>query len=379
MDTISIKNLGVIDTANINLGDFTLFVGEQATGKSTVLQLIKLLVDMELVAGNLLRSNYVWKNSKHFLELFFGEGGSDIFKENTEVIWQGKNYSTIDNFPPKLKDDSDIKYPAKVFYVPAQRVLAMQQGWPRSFESFDVSEPYILKGFSENTRLRLEELMQFIDTYYINVSNLSELIDKSIFHGAKIKSDSSLGRKRLIFEIEDNTIPYNSWSTGQREFMPLLVSVLSLLNPINRWDKIKWVIIEEPEMGLHPQAIQALMVVFMELMSRGYKLIISTHSPVFLELLWAVNYIKKYNGTAEDLADLLSTGKEEYFINLFDSIIKQDKQFGTYYFERQSNGKIKVKDISSLYANSEDDAIANWGGLTSFATKAGEIVSKLVP
>jgi ABC-type multidrug transport system ATPase subunit len=141
-------------------------------------------------------------------------------------------------------------------------------------------------------------------------------------------------------------------------------------------NEIKAIIIEEPEMGLHPKAIQALMVVFLELIVRGYKIIISTHSPVLLELLWALNYIKNYNGTSTDLFELFSLEKNPSIGTTFRTVIKE-KTFATYYFEQNKEG-VTIKNISSLDAGSEDKSISNWGGLTDFASKSGEIVSKLV-
>ena len=60
-------------------------------------------------------------------------------------------------------------------------------------------------------------------------------------------------------------------------------------------NNINWVVIEEPEMGLHPKAISALLTVFLELMRRGYKVIVSTHSAQILELIWAIRFIAKSN------------------------------------------------------------------------------------
>ena len=55
----------------------------------------------------------------------------------------------------------------------------------------------------------------------------------------------------------------------------------------------------------------------------------------------------------------------------------KDKSFATYFFEQGKEG-VTIKDISTLDAGSDDKAISNWGGLTDFASKAGDIVSKLV-
>ena len=160
--------------------------------------------------------------------------------------------------------------------------------------------------------------------------------------------------------------------------MPLLLSLYYLMpaSKVKLKNDIKTVIIEEPEMGLHPKAIQALMVVFLELIARGYKLIISTHSPVLLELLWALNYIKKYHGTPVDLFDLFSLDKNTSMAATFKTVINE-KTFATYFFEQNSEG-VTIRNISSLDAGSDEKAVANWGGLTDFASKAGDIVSKLV-
>jgi len=102
---------------------------------------------------------------------------------------------------------------------------------------------------------------------------------------------------------------------------------------------------------------------------------ISTHSPVMLELSWAMKYIKKYNGTAKDVINLFQIKEDSSIKGVFDSAIT--KSFKTYYFDRQKDG-VRIKDISTLDAGSEDNALANWGGLSEFASRAGDIVSRLV-
>ena len=41
------------------------------------------------------------------------------------------------------------------------------------------------------------------------------------------------------------------------------------------------------EMGLHPRAIAVVMLMVFELMARGYRVCISTHSPQVLDAVWA--------------------------------------------------------------------------------------------
>ena len=169
-----------------------------------------------------------------------------------------------------------------------------------------------------------------------------------------------------------------TWSAGQKEFMPLLLSFYWLCPPskISQRDKIKYVVIEEPEMGLHPQAIKSILLQVMDLMERGYKVIISTHSPVMIEFAWAVKYLQQNKADYKSLAALFDMKITAPVRDIFSSILT-NKTINTYYFDRV-NDSVSVKDISSLDAGNEDIAIAEWGGLSSFSSKAIDIISNIV-
>jgi predicted ATPase len=385
MEQLNVKSFGPIKEADIKFGDLTLFVGPQASGKSILLQLVKLIVDRYNIPTVLKQNNYEWGNkNENFLDLFFGESMSSIWNKDTKIKSDEKGYF-LSSFLTKqgVRESSRTE---KLFYIPAQRVVTMSQGWPRSFGSFDIGDPFVLKQFSESIRVLMEKETINGDSKQSNVfpkpnrikEPLRKIIDDSIFHGASVESDNTSLKRRFLLKVGDSKLPFMTWSAGQKEFMPLLLSLYYLMPAakVTLKNDIKTVIIEEPEMGLHPKAIQALMVVFLELIARGYKLIISTHSPVLLELLWAMNYIKNSNGTPADLFELFSLEKNSSMATTFKTIIK-DKTFATYFFEQNTEGVI-VKDISSLDAGSEDKAVSNWGGLTDFSSKAGDIVSKLV-
>lgn len=385
MEQLEIKSFGPIRDANIKFGDLTLFIGPQASGKSILLQLIKLIIDRYNIPSVLKQNNYEWGNKKeNFLDLFFGESMSLVWKPDTKIIFDDKEY-LIKSFLTKqgVRESSRTE---KLFYIPAQRVVTMSQGWPKAFGTFDIGDPFVLKQFSESIRVLMEKETMNGDSTDNNVfpkqnrikEPIRKILDESIFHGAKVESDNTSLKRRFLLRVGESKLPFMTWSAGQKEFMPLLLSLYYLMpaSRVKLKNEIKTVVIEEPEMGLHPKAIQALMVVFLELVARGYKLIISTHSPVLLELLWAMNYIKKYGGTPVDLFELFSMEKNYSIATTFKTII-EEKTFATYFFEQNDEGVI-VKDISSLDAGSDDKAVSNWGGLTDFSSKAGDIVSKLV-
>ncbi len=385
MEHLKVNSFGPIREADIRFGDLTLFVGPQASGKSILLQLVKLIMDRYNIPSVLKQNNYEWgKKNENFLDLFFGESMSSIWNSETKIEFDEKEY-ILSSFLTKqgVRESSKTE---KLFYIPAQRVVTMSQGWPRAFGTFDIGDPFVLKQFSESIRVLMEKETINGDGKQTNVfpkSNrikepLRKILDESIFHGASVESDNSSLKRRFLLKVGESKLPFMTWSAGQKEFMPLLLSLYYLMpsSKVNLRNDIKAVIIEEPEMGLHPKAIQALMVVFLELIARGYKIIISTHSPVLLELLWAMNYIKKFNGTPADLFELFSLEKNASMSTTFKTIIS-NKTFATYFFEQNVNG-VSIKDISSLDAGSDDKAISNWGGLTDFSSKAGDVVSKLV-
>jgi predicted ATPase len=48
-------------------------------------------------------------------------------------------------------------------------------------------------------------------------------------------------------------------------------------------------------MGLHPQAITAFMLLVLDLLWRGYRVVLSTHSPHVLTLIWMMRQFKEYD------------------------------------------------------------------------------------
>ncbi len=383
--TFSVNNFAQIKEGTIEFGDFTLIVGAQASGKSLLLQMLKLLVDRHQIFGTLELHAYDWGGKfDRLLDMYFGEAMSGIWKPETEVIWEGTKFSSATILNRKgVKAASSGE--EKMFYIPAQRVLTLAQGYPRPFNNYEFGDPYVLKSFSETTRVLMEkeganghggQEKIFPKTGKMNVA-IRNQIDTGIFHGASIELDKSSGRKRFLLRVGESGLPFMTWSAGQKEFMPLLLSLYHLIpsGKIEKKEAIDWVVIEEPEMGLHPQAIQTVMLLALQLIKRGYRVIISTHSPVLLELVWVINYLQEHKSSGEELFELFGLGKNPDLRRIFQSAV-QEKVFKTWYFERETDG-IHIRDISTLDAGSDNPDIANWGGLSEFASRAVNIISKL--
>ena len=61
MERIELTSLGQIREADISFGDLTVFVGEQASGKSILLQLVKLFLDAGDITQTLKKHGFDWQ------------------------------------------------------------------------------------------------------------------------------------------------------------------------------------------------------------------------------------------------------------------------------------------------------------------------------
>ena len=128
-------------------------------------------------------------------------------------------------------------------------------------------------------------------------------------------------------------------------------------------------------MGLHPRAIESVIIEIINLMQSGYHVIISTHSSIFLDFAWAIRELSYLNKPIlEDaLCKLFNLNPDSKIKNVFDGISR--KKINTYYFNPTPEGVTAI-DISSLDVMSDNPIISEWGGISTFASRASEIVSE---
>lgn len=378
-DRFIVKNFGPIHEVNVELGDLTVLVGAQASGKSLFLQMFKLIKDKNAILKSLENYGFIVNNNlENLLNRYLGEGLSKMLTDKSEFISNDETYIREKFESPAEGDPAD-----EVFYIPAQRILSIADGRPKYFMEFSENDPFVLRKFSDTLRLFVQSGLGDSGKLYPLPNRLKSIIkrkyDKTIFHGGEIVFDEKGGQRKIAMNVEDMHLPLMTWSAGQKEFMPLLMAFYCLSGPpqpvVNR-SQYKYIILEEPEMGLHPLAIQAIILQMIEFIHNGHKVIVSTHSPMLLEFVWAYNCLKKIPEDKRvdalcELFDIQCSKNNRKFLNCI-----YGKDIKTYYFSRNAAGKVEAKDISSLDVFSEDVAINEWGGLTQFSSKTNDIVSK---
>ena len=377
-EKISVKEFGPIQDVSLELGDLTILVGAQASGKSLFLQIFKLVKDKASIVKSLENYGFVVNNKlENLLNRYLGEGLADMWSDKSAFTYDDKTYTRKILETPSKGNLAD-----KVFYIPAQRILSIADGRPKYFMEFSENDPFVLRKFSDTLRLLVQSGLGESGVVYPLPDRLKPAIkdryDKTIFHGGKVVFDEKGGQRKIAMDVENIHLPLMTWSAGQKEFMPLLMAFYGLSGPlqnaVNR-NTYEYIILEEPEMGLHPLAIQAIILQLMEFVHAGYKVIVSTHSSVLLEFVWAYNCLK--NIPKEQRADALREVfnlKNDKKDNFIDDIFEKDIK--TYYFSRNTSDKVKAKDISTLDVYNEDGAINEWGGLTQFSSRTNDVVAK---
>lgn len=71
---LSIESLGPIRSAEVRFGNLTVVTGPQASGKSVLLQLLKLVLDRAPIERHMRDQNLVWRGRDDFFDGYFGEG-----------------------------------------------------------------------------------------------------------------------------------------------------------------------------------------------------------------------------------------------------------------------------------------------------------------
>lgn len=202
-----------------------------------------------------------------------------------------------------------------------------------------------------------------------------ELIDQAIFHGGTVglEQDQQYA-KRLKLTHGDSQLPFMTWTAGQREFTPLLLGLYHLLpgQTLTKREDIEWVIIKEPEMGLHPQAVTVFLLLALDLLWRGYRVILSTHSPHVLTAVWMLRRLQEFGARWQLVCQGFGIGSGQAVKPVAQAALTKD--YRVHLMEFGKNGRVKSKDISTLDPMSEDDDVSGWGGLTGFSSRFGDAV-----
>lgn len=379
---LQVNHLGPIQSADVTFKDLTVIVGPQATGKSIFLQTLKLLVDRDQIHDTFKHHGMSFNDKADaFMEGYFGRGLSSAWGAQSSMVWNG---STVE-LPDYAKPSKSKTRHERMFYIPAQRVMSLPRGESQNFGQFNFGDPYTLRAFSDAVHDLIQNEFGAKGELFPGPNRLNGTLRKPIqdhlFGGNRLEIDAKDFTKRVGLHVKGHTQPlgFLSWSAGQREFTPMLMGIYWLCTTSNRRktgktadECIQWVVIEEPEMGLHPLGIAAVLLLVLELMRRGYKVVLSTHSPVVLDMVWALQEFKKLGSTEASVRDVFELPSTPDAKKIAESALTKD--YGVYYFDRDGS----VRDISNLDPGAIETAESEWGGISGFATRTNNAIAEAV-
>jgi energy-coupling factor transporter ATP-binding protein EcfA2 len=360
-----------IRRARLTFGDLTLLVGPQATGKSLLLQLLKLGVDAPRVAGTLRQRGFTWRDREQFCAVYFGDGLQKAWRDETQVTFKAR----AQRLPPaRATQDA-----ARLFYIPAHRTLSVAEGWPAGFRSYRPDTPFVVRDFSETLLgLLTSEANAFQDQVFPQrrrfKDQVRDLIDQAVFHGGQLRLLADGPRRQFKLVYPNAEVAYMAWTAGQREFIPLLLGLYHLV-PLGAARKVRavdWVVIEEPEMGLHAKAVQAVLLLLLELMQRGYRVVVSTHSAALVEVVWALQQLKVGRAKPRHVRALFELESRQDIDALARASL--DKTYRVHHLDYK-DGEVESQDISNLDPAASAPAERTWGDLLSQSERANAVVA----
>ena len=380
---IKLDNFAQLRSADIRFGDLTVLVGPQATGKSLMLQFWKLIQDRGEVYTSLKNAGFDWSTDGEYLERCLGEGWRDAWHDDTVLATPDREWSLRDLRIWKGGKRTE----GSVFYVPAHRTLVLENGWPKLFQQYTPDTPVVVRLYSQTLHgiMGRTTSTKGDPTLFPHKKRLKaafkKAIDDAAFHGGALKLSQKGIRRRLFIEYGRDgaagaELGFMSWTTGQRELIPMLLGLYHLLPParITKQKGIDWVILEEPELGLHPKATIAIMLMVLDLLQRGYKVIIATHAPIVLDVVFTIQRLKAHRADPRLLLKALGIDVTRTTQGLAEETLK--KEVKVHAFDFEEDGLVTTTDISDLDPLADGNSESGWGGLTGLSGRMMEAVAE---
>jgi len=346
LDQIKIKGFKSIKEADIELGDLNVLIGANGAGKTNFISLFKLLNKM--IEGNLQKHITQGSGAENFL--FFGSKTTDrieLFLKFANNGYEAKFYQ--DNSDRLIFEEEKCYFQGPEYKKPYKEVIGTNHSETALLEIMKIPKMTVGNHVVENLKswkyyhfhdtsdsAKVKKMCQINDNMYLrtDASNLAAflyLMQEKHHENYEAIRDTV----RLVAPFFDNFIlrinPFNEemirleWREKGSDF-PFLANQLSdgtlrficlatvLLQPKPQLPST--IIIDEPELGLHPYAIKVL-ASLMKSASKHTQIIVSTQSVPLVnefepENLIVVDKIENASVFKKVTSKELSSWLEEY-------------------------------------------------------------------
>jgi len=283
---LQLKNIGMIKEANVKIDGLTVIAGENDTGKSTVGKAFYVVLkSLEKIYSNKIMDNkandFIDYINSSFAKIFkkypFPKNAFLSFKEEEYYASINRDSSSIlsnlsDN-PYMKKDIIFMETPLVWNFSKFFRDIALVE----SQMNIEVDYPPFMKDL--NFKLFIK-----------NASNGIDIRDKMIsLMGGQFEQDE---RGDFFFNKNGKRIELENTSTGIKQF-----GIFQVLSQNNYLNENTILVLDEPEVHLHPKWQLEMAKIIVELVKNGVKIVVNSHSPYMIEAL------ERYAEKAEVPAD----------------------------------------------------------------------------
>jgi len=329
----TIKDLSVEFNPGLNI-----IIGKNGTGKTNFLTFLDKMIRNEYLPFTFLFSDLAYSGGKEFRIISNQTAPSDNEEDSLKYLFTGKRdfavsldqeeytFSGYDDFEGFLNEK---RLQPQVLFIPHGTRTGTRNGIidaPFSFsysrEKMGINNLFQIFRDKENSWfLRSFALSVFIDLYKMKISgvltneiyknkvlvHLDDFCDRingsignylpisairlsSAFKVYVDSSDDSARFEHLSFEyqIDHNWLPFSSLSDGTKRLFCMYADLLAV-NDFHEdgftgyYSKYPIILLEEPELGIHPHQFHLIMTLLKEL-SKESQIIITTHAPQALNI-----------------------------------------------------------------------------------------------
>ncbi|BAF71317.1 AAA family ATPase [Sulfurovum sp. NBC37-1] len=250
---LQLKNIGMIKEANIKLDGLTVIAGENDTGKSTVGKFLYFTLCHDL------------KTKKDIDTLFESIFKTNIAKYNTPP-------SSVENNNKDFKlQPIFIETPLVWNFTDFFRDIALVE----SQMNIEIDYPYLMKDL--NFKLFIKNASNGVDIK----EKMTSLMD------GKFEKDE---KGSYFFNRNGKRIELVNTATGIKYF-----GIFQVLSQNNYLNKNTVLVLDEPEVHLHPKWQLEMAKIIVELVKNGVKVLVNSHSPYMIEALQRYSELAEIN------------------------------------------------------------------------------------
>jgi AAA ATPase domain len=341
-EKLIIKNFGPIKHIDLDLGTFNVLIGENATGKSTVAKLLAICRYYSYIRNE----NRYERGLSNFSDGLIAWGLHDFVKNDSHIYYDCKHYSlSVDQVKPEFAtNDVDIrrKDALEQFYIFNPTLIPKSEEFkelleadreiltrprkgpinvlPSSFFENNVASvmdnPFYLpteRGLQSVFSLGKGGIMNTTDWLFNQFAQIDKIAqifgsETDIDH-LDITYKSIDGRGYVRKKAESEFYSLSDGASGYQTSIPIVL-VSKYYQKIR--EKVKTLIIEEPELSLFPDAQYKLMQFLVDRANHGNSFFLTTHSPYVLTSL--NNLIYAYQTGQDHRIETNNVIGEKYWI-----------------------------------------------------------------